>query len=294
MSCAAFIPGQVLDDSLCIYLNDCSGVRTEAYEISYAIYDYTTGQELLIGSPTRCPENPDVGKYCAVFRIPEFAPYGDYLIRWTFKQFAGGPDHQVTQEFSVVPTGTQFSEEFPFTTKQLEFIRKLRIMLRDNDPDRNYHFRPPASQDALNHQTRVFGYIWTNEELAEAIERGLDMANLYPPQTNFTLETLPNNWRTLVLTGAAIHALTALSLNWVVEEFDYSIGGISLSIDKSSKYQSMMDSLQGRFDKQLEDAHMTIKISKGLQQYRFGVGIRSAFGPHVGTGLLSPRQFVRF
>lgn len=92
-----------------------------------------------------------------------------------------------------------------------------------NSPDRNYHFRPPTSQDAMNHQTRVFGYIWEDEELAEAIERGLDMTNLYPPQTGWTLGTLPNNWRTLVLTGAAIHALRALSLNWIVEEF--SVGG---------------------------------------------------------------------
>jgi hypothetical protein len=56
----------------------------------------------------------------------------------------------------------------------------------------------------------------------------------------------------------------------------------------------MMESLQSRFDKMLEDAHATIKISKGLQQYRFGVGVRSAFGPALSAGVLSPRQFMRF
>ena len=290
-----FCPGQLLTNSdLCMFLNDCDGARTNAFEISYAIFDNTEGIEKLIGSPTRTPENPEVGQYCAIFRIPDFAPYGDYLIRWTFKQSAGGPDNQVTQEFGVLPLGTQFSEEQLFTGRQLAFIHSLRIMLRDNNPDRNYHFRPPASQDALDKQTRVFGYIWTDEEMAEAIERGLDMMNLYPPQTGFTLGTLPNNWRTLMLTGAAIHALTAIQLNWIVEEFGYSIGGVSLDIDKSQKYQSAASDLQSRFDKQLEDAHMTIKITKGIQQPRFGVGIRSAFGPHLGSGILSPRAFVRF
>lgn len=163
-----------------------------------------------------------------------------------------------------------------------------------NCPDRNYHFRPPASQDAMSKQTRVFGYIWTDDELSEALQRGLDSTNLYAPQTSFTIGTLPNNWRTMVITGAAIFALQALTLNWISEEFDYSIGGVSLSIDKSSKYQGMMDSLQSRFDKMLEDGHATIKISKGLQQSRMGSGVRSAFGPALSAGVLSPRQFMRF
>lgn len=85
-----------------------------------------------------------------------------------------------------------------------------------------------------------------------------------------------------------------LSGSGILAHNSYSIGGVSLDIDKSSKYQSMMDSLQSSFDKSLEDAHMTIKVTKGLQQFRYGVGIRSAFGPHLGAGILSPRAFTRF
>lgn len=290
-----YIPGQVLGrGDLDIFIHNADGQRQDAYSISYAIYDNTTGVELLIGSAARTPEHPEVGEYYASFRIPDFAPYGNYVIRWTFRQSAATADVQVVQEFGVMPEGAQTTELARFDSKEQALITSLRVMLRDNDPDRNYHFAPPMSQDALSKQTRVFGYVWTDDELSEALQRGLDTANLYPPQTGFTIGTLPNNWRTLVLTGACIFALQALTLNWVHEEFDYSIGGVSLTIDKSSKYQSMMDSLQGRFDKMLEDGHMTIKISKGLQQYRFGVGVRSAFGPSLSAGTLSPRQFMRF
>lgn len=450
----AFIPGQTLTrEDLQIILTNADGQRQNAYEISYAIFDNTSGTELLIGSATRTPENPEVGEYYANIRIPEFAPYGDYVVRWTFKQFAGGPDHQVAQEFGVVPEGTQTSQLSIYTEKELSLINSLRIMLRDSNPDRNYHFRPPSSQDALTKQTRVFGYIWEDAELKEAIERGIDMINLYPPQTYFSIATLDRNWTTIVLTAAAIHALTALSINWVCEEFSvggeehvdvkisdmdlrvsledlyymfyrifkkeyqsgqikikslqdgsvcwksttnimqhdsihknifqvilengrsvvvtsdhslftlwddhiisirtdkmsidtpivvvdqntyitsnvkqikqlpnrkymydisvpdtecfvladsgilahnsYSIGGISLDLDKSSKYQSLADTLQSRLESMLEQAHATVRYTKGLQQPRSGVGVRShvGLGPHSGPSVISARNFMWF
>ena len=290
----AFNPGQVLGkEDLKIILTNSDGQRQNAYGITYAIFDNTSGTELLIGSATRAPENPEIGEYYANLRIPEFAPYGNYVVRWSFTQYAGGPTHQVAQEFGVVPVGTETATVSKYSEKEWSLIQSLRKMLRDNSPDRNYHFRPPSSQDAMSKQTRVFGYIWEDDELLEAVERGLDMVNLHPPQTNFTIKNLPRNWTTIVLTAAAIHAITALSLNWIAEEFDYSIGGVSLNIDKSSKYQSMADTLQGRLDTMKESAHQTIKLAVGIQQPRYGIGVRSAFGPALGAGVVSPRNFVR-
>ncbi len=165
-----------------------------------------------------------------------------------------------------------------------------------NSPDRNYHFRPPAHEETIRQFNRVFGYIWEDYELGEFIERSLDMISSSPPATPFQnvdqLCTFRPQWRTMLLTGAMIYAINALRLNWIADEFDYSIGGISLAIDKSSKYESAMSSASEQFDKQLEKAKATINIVKGLQQPRFGVGIRSAFGPFVGRGVLTPRKFM--
>ena len=36
----------------------------------------------------------------------------------------------------------------------------------------------------------------------------------------------------------------------------------------------------------------TTKYMRGLKQPKYGVGIRSAFGPHVGRGVLAPRNFL--
>ena len=38
----------------------------------------------------------------------------------------------------------------------------------------------------------------------------------------------------------------------------------------------------------------TVKFIRGLQQPRFGMGVRSAFGPFTGKGVMSPRNFVVF
>lgn len=72
----------------------------------------------------------------------------------------------------------------------------------------------------------------------------------------------------------------------------YSIGGISLDIDKSSKYQSLKENAESQWDKLVEMKSRTTHFLRGLKQPRFGVGVRSSFGPNVGRGVLSPRNFI--
>lgn len=80
--------------------------------------------------------------------------------------------------------------------------------------------------------------------------------------------------------------------NGIVAHNSYSIGGVSLDLDKASKYEGAASSMSEQFDKMLEKAKATVNFTKGLQQPRYGMGIRSAFGPYSGRGVLSPRKFV--
>ena len=177
-------------------------------------------------------------------------------------------------------------------------IRSLRILTRDFRPDRNYHFRPPTHEQTVGQYNRVFGYIWEDEELAEYLDRGLDMVIAYPPRTPFpSIDAMVQQqpeWKTLVLTAAQIHAYQALQANWVADEFSYSVGGISLDLDKASKYDSLRQAASEQLDKQLEKAKATVNVIRGLQQPKFGTGIRSSFGPFTGAGVLTPRKFVGF
>lgn len=165
-----------------------------------------------------------------------------------------------------------------------------------NSPDRNYHFRPPTSEGTINDFNQAFGYIWEDAELVEYMERALDRINLYPPETHFgslddLIQTKPA-WRQMVLMGAIASAAMALQFNWIADDFSYSIGGISLDIDKASKYDSIKSNAQDQFQEMLEKKQDTVKITRGLKQSRYGIGVRSSFGPHLDHGVLSPRKYV--
>lgn len=296
MSTAFFRGQQLGSDDLNIFLTNSADTPTNAAEISYGLYDFTTGQEVLLGVPRRTPANPAVGHYYASVIIPLDANIGVYRVRWAFRETTGGQVHEVLQEFEVIDKASSVTSVY--TCCEEDSIRRLRILLRDNNPDRNYHFRPPAHEATIQQFNRVFGYIWEDGELQEFIQRAIDMIAAAPPRTPFRncdqLMQMYPEWRTLMLNGAMMHAILALTINWVADEFDYSIGGVSLSIEKSSKYESIYQALSDQFDKQLDRAKATVKIIKGLQQPKFGVGVRSAFGPFAGRGVLTPRKFVGF
>ncbi len=296
----AFYRGQQLGTKdLDICLDNAAGHPTNVSEITYALYDVTTGQEALLGIPRRDPANDSVGHYYASVIIPLDANVGSYRVRWTFREMVGGPVHQVVQEFNVIDKATDSNGAAGcFTPCETDLIRRLRILLRDNNPDRNYHFRPPAHEETIRQYNKVFGYIWEDYELQEYLQNGLDMVSAAPPRTPIpNCDILVRNypeWRTVVLNGAMMYAFLALMSNWIADEFEYSIGGVSLSIDKSSKYESAFQTVKDQFDSQLERAKQTVKIIGGLQQPRFGIGIRSSFGPYVGAGVLSPQKFIGF
>lgn len=306
MSVTYYRGQQLGRNDLNIFLVNAANTPVNAAEISYALYDFTTGEEVLIGLPQREPANPSVGEYYASIVVPLDANLGDYRIRWTFREIVGGSLQQVVQEFSVIdkaglstPSASMITgSALSATAVQLDLMARLRILLRDNNPDRNYHFRPPTHEETVQQFSRVFGYIWEDVELQEYLLRSLDMISASPPRTPFAsidaMVAQYPEWRTLLLTGAMVHALNALRLNWIADEFNYSIGGVSLDLEKSSKYESAYQSASDQFDKQLEQGKATINVVRGLQQPRFGMGVRSAFGPHVGRGMLTPRKFIGF
>lgn len=287
--------GKILGpDDLSISLTDVDGCPTDVYEISYALYDVTTGLEVLLGPAQRTPIRKELGTYYASLKIPEDANLGTYRIRWTFRETTTSPQNMVFEDFTVATPEVSILDLY--TPIQVDLLRRLRILTRDNNPDRNYHFRPPTSEGTINQYNRVFSYVWTDEEMIEYLDRGLDYINLWPPETNYrTIDDLVNGkpaWRQMVLMAAISHAARALSFSWTVDSFSYSIGGVSLDIDKSSMYQSLGADAESQLDKMLEAKTHTVKIIRGLQQSRYGQGVRSSFGPSLAGNKQTPRNYL--
>jgi hypothetical protein len=292
----AFQQGQVTGVSdLKISIRDSSGYLVDPYAITYSVFDFTTGAEVLIGEPNQIPESTAKGEFYAKLTIPLDANIGDWVVRWNFMETATSPMLSAVQEFNVVEKTTITSSsnfKIPTLSWMDELIKRLRISLRDNNPDRNYRFRPPNTDKFLQTQTEVFGYIWEDEELYYYLLDTLYDYNSAPPATYVTFADMPVNWSAVIIVGAAARACRAIALNWIADEFNYSISGVSLDIDKSSKYMSMKENLESSYDKLKEDAKSTIKILKGLKQPRFGIGISSALGPYSKVGVQSRRNYV--
>lgn len=287
----AFFKGQTLtSDDLKISIRDVNGVLTDPYYIRYSLFDNTTGVEVLIGDANRIPATSGTGQYYVDATIPLDANVGDWLVRWNFRELVSTPLVEVVQEFNVVKDTVQISVTGSDTHDA--FVRRLRIILRDNSPDRNYRFRPPASEKFLQDQTQVFGYIWEDYELYEYLLMAVDDFNTAPPVTGVTLDTVPDRWRTALILRAASFACFAIALTWIADEFSYSISGVSLDIEKSSKYESMKNNFIQEYDKLKEQAKRSIKIIKGVKQPRYGIGISSALGPYSHPGSMSRRNWV--
>jgi len=295
----AFDQGQELTrGDLDIYLTNPSGNPLNVYGITYGIYfvDPATSAEVLIGSPTRVPVNPSVGEYYAALQIPPNATAGSYRIRWAIVETAGAETTLVVQEFTVVSIAGTVSTS-PYSVQEQELISKLRYLLRDRNPDRNYRFRPPEGEGQVGCYNQVFGHIWEDEELLQFLQIALWKWNMQPPETDdlsniSTLAMRKPSWQAALLWGALVNAAQALAYSWTADEFSYSIGGISLDIEKSSKYMDLKRNAEEQWDKLTEAKRLTTKFFSGLSQPRFGRGVRSAFGGATGRGVLSPRSFM--
>lgn len=295
-----YTPGQVLErGDLKINTEDSVGNPTNVYSITYALYyvDPDTQLEVLIGdNAARIPVNPAIGEYYASVQVPANAAAGDYTIRWAMMETSSSDEVLVVQEFGVVITGTTVAVQ-TYSACMLELIRKMRVLTRDNNPDRNYRFMPPEGEGTVGCYNQVFGFIWEDAEFAEYLDIAKDKWNLAPPATDRyrTVEMICSqkpSWKAALLWGALVEAAQALAYNWTANEFDYSLGGVSLTIEKSSKYMDLKRNAEEQWDKLTDFKVRTERYMRGLSQPRFGRGVKSSFGPALGRGTNSPRNFL--
>jgi len=134
--------------------------------------------------------------------------------------------------------------------------------------------RDPVRTDELKEGIRIVGLPGYEFEPAEIVK--IEEAE----KEEFTFDvSVPDAENAVLDSGLLVHN-------------SYSISGVSLDIEKSSKYQSMKDEYISEYDKLVEQNKISIKIIKGLRQYRYGIGITSALGPLNRPGVQSRRNMI--
>jgi hypothetical protein len=223
-------PGTELQrGDLCVFFEDACNVRTNVYEITYSLYYVDPGPpetEILVGYSDRTPVNPEIGEYYAALYIPPDAIVGTYRIRWSFKEANDASlATEIVMEFEVVAKEATVACQYSACVR--EILWRLRVHLRDQNPDKHYHFRPPEHEGRIGQYNRVFGQIWENEEFLVYLQTALEDWNSKPPETEglCSLDAVCRskpNWRGIIITRAMYYALYALAINWVADEFSVS------------------------------------------------------------------------
>jgi hypothetical protein len=262
--------------------------------LEFSVFDRTSGSEVLFGPPRQTALEANPGHFYAPVQIPLSGNVGEWVVKWFIQE--GPASTEVVQFLKFGVVAEEFSSDLDLTQNEEDLLCMLRVVLRDNNPDRNYHFAPPTREACVNSFTTRFGYLWEDEELLKHMKLAICWANMRPPTNSFPCRLSDYNETNcfIPVVGGAASAIRAMAINWVEEEFGYSIGGISLDLNKASLYMQMKDNLEEQFNTVVEDylKNGGAAIIKGLSQPFFGVGFTTALGPSVREGVISARAFV--
>lgn len=128
--------GQTLTkDNLNVYFY-IGGTLSDPFNVTYTLYDISSGADEVIGLPERMPIKFATGSYYAQWTVPDDEPLGLHKIVWKYKDSATSETKTDVEEFEIIPPCTAMKQEFPDMIKYL--IRELRVKLRDINPDRDY------------------------------------------------------------------------------------------------------------------------------------------------------------
>jgi len=206
---------------------------------------------------------------------------GTYRIRWEIIESLGGAMEYLIEDFVIETYTMVYDDE---ASKRAVLRKKLRVMLRDNNPDRNYHFSPPNTSAILYNIYRL-SYIWEDEELDTYMDLAMGPINLTPPKQMWNINTIDANWTTLLLMLAASFACRAKATNWAVDGFDYSLGQLSLNLtSKMSDYTGLADTYYQQFNELLLQMKQSVRITKGI--------INSPYTFPMAAGPIGWRTFV--
>lgn len=163
----------------------------------------------------------------------------------------------------------------PMAKRERELVNHLRIMLKDI-PDDVYR-----SLNTLVEEQR--GERWSDIQLLVYLNQAIADINAEPAHTGYDLENFPEAWKAAVIQGGLIFALIAEGILQQGEQFSYSDGGISLSVNLAQGYQSMAQMLLGGY------TQMKTNIKRAFRPH--AAGVKSSPAP-VRVRSYAPRMWT--
>ena len=133
-------------------------------------------------------------------------------------------------------------------------------------------------------------------KLGAYLELVLTEINIFPPQTEYTVENMPAPWDNLLVFGSTVFSAMFLQLDVTLKDFDYSDNGLSVRVDQVGKLDTGMKNLLTTYKTMVEQAKTheitkIIGIGTGTPRFQSVIGsfIRIALGDAWPSGVESPR-----
>lgn len=153
---------------------------------------------------------------------------GSYSV--TVTTYIAGVQMQYPQRFDIVAGNG-------FTLLPMDPISRLRMRLKDNDPD-------PTK------------WVWTDMELSEYLQGALDEFNMAPPRTNFFWMNVPISAMTNIMKGAQIAALEAEATRVAQQPLTFNDKGITVNLPQQA---STLQNIARELREQQEKERLRIK-----------------------------------
>lgn len=266
-----------------LMVRDSANAPVTPASLNYTIFAKDKdGNTSLISQPRLTPAQQELGLYYVSMTLPTSWSEGDYQLVWYLQQTAGEAEIQITEDFSILAlrpgTGSLeapsvlMAQKLQTTEKVADLIMSVRELLSDQNPDRNYHFRPPTAAKTVAGFTTRVGFIWTDQTILRFLRLAIAQINTANPKNlySYKVETIPDdNWGQAAALGAAAKCLTAEAARWIADEFGYSLNGVSLDLEKSAKYQGLGQQYNEEFKEWMVPLTANRPASVGLRQMKF-------------------------
>lgn len=271
---------------LAILTRDAKGCLVNPASITYSIFAVDDKENMvLMTQPKQEPHHSGHGAFYVHMTIPTNWPDGQYCVVWYMQYYSlDEPMAQVTMEFQVVrvdpATSSMEAPSVLFTPKKIILpkytpaLALTRELLSDENPERNYHFRPPTPSKTIAHFTDRIGFIWTDQTIMRFLTMSISKLNWFNERNiyNYTIDSIPFDWGQVACIGAAASCLSKEAARWAEEEFGYSLNGVSVDINKSALYSGLRESYLGEFNEMAEKVTAIRPASVGLRQQRWLLG----------------------
>jgi hypothetical protein len=294
----AFYKGQELnEEDLYTKFLDEDNNAVDPFAVKYNIDFLADGVPIII-LEDQTPIKQSVGFYYSNLTIPVSWDIGQYQVTWYFQQSDGDPFGTLVERFQIInekDTIVDVDSVPGMSTTVAELVYMLRVLLRDNNPDRYYTMRPYTLPNEIRAYNKKFNFLWTDKELYTFLMIAMNHINVIGMPSYWRLDSsLREPLKAPILYLAASMACKALTANWTANQFQWSAGDVSINYEKAQEYATLAGEYTTLFESVSQFVANFKKHARGLRQGYFlpPMSLSAMFGPYMGSGTITPRSWI--